>query len=405
MMTLTASEKQFFLRNERQVNELVSRIMAIFLLVLCGLLVASYFHIFKVPVRDVLSIMAGAIGFELVLLLLLRIDAPSNLVKYYGVISIQFLISVMIANAYFGIYMCFILAPAISCLYFDRVFTRQIAILGYLMMLIALWFRAPLAIVLAFPGYTVTEWYIAFGLGYTLEYVALCTVLFALADRTRRYLEKLYERNERISDIQTKAIFRFADLIESRDDSTGKHVKRTSRYVQLLLEQMKQDEFFRHQLNEYDYVNILMAAPLHDIGKIKIPDAILLKPGKLTADEFNLIKRHSCDGGDIIIQTMDGIEQEDFVHHARDMARFHHEKWDGTGYPAGLSGEDIPISARVMAVADVFDALVSERCYKEAFDLDQAFTIMEEGKGAHFDPRLVDLFLAAREQVEAVINE
>lgn len=404
-MAMALSERQFFWRNDRQVNELVSRIMAIFMLVLCGILAASYFKVFKVPVRDVIEVILLALTFELILLALLRFKVRTQFVKYYGVISIQFLISFMATNAYFGIYMCFILAPVISCLYFDRVFTRRIVVLGYILLMIALYFRAPLALELAFPGYTVQSWYIAFGLGYTLEYAALSTVLFALGNRTRHYLEKLYKRNLLIRDLQNKTIFRFADLIESRDDNTGKHVKRTSRYVQLILESMQRSHLFDDELTDDDCLMIEMAAPLHDIGKIKISDTILLKPGPLTDEEFKLIRRHSCDGGDLILQTMGGIEQDDFVQHAQNMARFHHEKWDGSGYPLGLVGEDIPISARVMAVADVFDALVSARCYKDAITLDEALQIMQEGKGKHFDPQIVDLFIAERAQIEAIMAE
>ena len=145
------------------------------------------------------------------------------------------------------------------------------------------------------------------------------------------------------------------------------------------------------------------AAPLHDIGKIKISDVVLNKPGKLTPEEFEVIKTHAESGGEIIEKTLTDIESDSYLKVAREMALYHHEKWNGTGYPYHLSGEDIPLCARIMAVVDVFDALTSKRVYKDAFPVEKAFRILEESSGSHFDPKIVGTFLAHKEEVTQVL--
>ncbi len=153
------------------------------------------------------------------------------------------------------------------------------------------------------------------------------------------------------------------------------------------------------------YIELLSkAAPMHDIGKISVPDSILQKPGKLTGDEFESIKSHAAEGGRIIRDVMSGIEEKDYIDIAADVASCHHEKWDGTGYPLGLSGGGIPLCARIMAIADVFDALISKRCYKESMPLDEAFGIIGESAGTHFDPTLAELFLGLRNDIESYLK-
>ena len=147
------------------------------------------------------------------------------------------------------------------------------------------------------------------------------------------------------------------------------------------------------------------AAPLHDIGKIKISDSILNKPGRLTPEEFDVIKTHTIEGAKIIEQTLRNIENNDYIETAEQMALYHHEKWNGTGYPMGLAGEQIPLCARIMAVVDVFDALTSKRVDKDAFSVDKAIDILKESSGSHFEPKLVDEFIKIRSKIEKVFEE
>ena len=199
--------------------------------------------------------------------------------------------------------------------------------------------------------------------------------------------------------MQEDTIFAFANIIESRDHITGGHVKRTSGYVNILINQMRQKpEFVECQDDSY-VRHVCQAAPLHDIGKIGIPDAILNKNGKFEDWEYDEMKKHASLGKKILDKTLSSLEDKEYYELACQMAECHHEKWDGTGYPNGLKGEEIPLCARVMAVADVFDALTSKRPYKEEFPIDKAFEIIEEGKGKHFAPEIVDVFFEAKDEL------
>lgn len=213
------------------------------------------------------------------------------------------------------------------------------------------------------------------------------------------------EKTRKIKTIQNKIIFSLATLVESRDDDTGQHIKRTSRYVEILANAIKMVDKYMDVCTK-DYIeNLVLAAPLHDIGKIAISDAILCKPGKLTPEEFDIMKTHTLIGGETIVKCMDGIEEDMFLNMARDIALYHHEKWDGSGYPKGLAKDSIPLCARIMAVADVFDALTAKRCYKDAMPTDKAFSIIEQSRGTHFDPDLVDAFLSQRTLIEQELQQ
>lgn len=196
----------------------------------------------------------------------------------------------------------------------------------------------------------------------------------------------------------------FSTLVESRDNSTGGHIKRTKNYVMILVKQMEKSHKYRNILTK-DYIeDIINASPMHDIGKIATPDNILQKPGKLTLEEFDIIKEHAAKGGEIIKETFKDIDDQEFLQIAFECARHHHEKFNGKGYPDGLKGEEIPLHARIMAIADVFDAVSAKRCYRDALPVDVCFKIIEDGKGIDFDPALVDLFLNAKEEVANVVK-
>lgn len=205
----------------------------------------------------------------------------------------------------------------------------------------------------------------------------------------------------RISEIQNNTIMGIADLVESRSGETGQHVKRTSHLVSLILQQAKKHNKWPEILTEQYIDFVTRAAPMHDIGKIVIPDHILNKPGKLNDEEFEIMKSHAAAGGKIVYQILGGVEDVEYVDIAADIANFHHEKWNGKGYPTGKKGEEIPLCARIMAVADVFDALVSERCYKKPMTYDEAFEIIKRDAGQHFDPDVAELFLEIKDEIKA----
>lgn len=197
-----------------------------------------------------------------------------------------------------------------------------------------------------------------------------------------------------------ETVISFATLVESKDESTGGHIKRTSRYVELICKELRKEKRYKKILTK-DYVDCLKkAAPMHDVGKMGVPDAILQKPGKLTDEEFEIMKQHAAEGGEIILDIFKNLGDEEYRRMAYEVARHHHEKWNGKGYPDGLKGEEIPLGARIMAVADVFDAISQDRCYRAAMPIEKCFAIIEQGRGVDFDPIVADAFLNAREYVE-----
>ena len=198
--------------------------------------------------------------------------------------------------------------------------------------------------------------------------------------------------------IQDASIRTLARLAEVRDSDTGNHLLRTQGYIRAIAERLSSHPRFESVLTPRSIDNIVKSAPLHDIGKVGIPDHILLKPGKLTAEEWEIMKTHAKLGSDAIEKAERDAERPiEFLAVAKEIAHWHHEKWDGSGYPDGLVGDAIPVSARLMALADVFDALVSERVYKEAFPIDKATQFIVDGRGRHFDPDMVDAYLAERD--------
>lgn len=211
------------------------------------------------------------------------------------------------------------------------------------------------------------------------------------------------ERTRELRLTQDVTIQALASLAETRDNETGAHIHRTQLYVRILAVALRAHPRYASLLTDEMIELLTKSAPLHDIGKVGVPDAVLLKPGRLTDEEFAIMQRHPTLGRDALQRAEDSLGgSNSFLHVAREIAFSHHERWNGQGYPAGLAGEEIPLAGRIMAVADVYDALISKRCYKEAYTHDEAVRIICEGRGQHFDPELVDVFLECAEQIRAV---
>lgn len=211
--------------------------------------------------------------------------------------------------------------------------------------------------------------------------------------------QEVDRKTEKIVEIQDSIITGMASMVESRDNSTGGHIKRTSACVKVFIEALKLSPEYK-ELSDKFCSDMIKAAPMHDLGKIAVDDAVLRKPGKFEPWEYEQMKKHSAEGSRIVAEVLKNIEDEEFKTLAVNVAHYHHEKWNGSGYPAGLSEKNIPLEARIMAYADVFDALVSRRCYKEAFTYDRAFDIIKNDSGSHFDPSLTDIFIQCRPQLE-----
>jgi putative two-component system response regulator len=218
------------------------------------------------------------------------------------------------------------------------------------------------------------------------------------------YLEtEVTKRTAELSAVQDVTIMAMASLAETRDSDTGNHIRRTQYYVKALAEKLRTHPRFSAYLTDTTIETLFKSAPLHDIGKIGIPDRILLKPGKFTADEFEIMKSHTTLGRDAIVRAEEQLNLKvDFLNCAKEIAYYHQEKWDGSGYPTGIKGDAIPISARLMAVADVYDALISRRVYKDGMSHEKAVSIIVEGRGSHFDSSIVDAFLELQDEFRAI---
>ena len=218
------------------------------------------------------------------------------------------------------------------------------------------------------------------------------------------YLETMVaKRTHDVQMIQNATITAMASLAETRDNETGNHIRRTQHYVKLLAEKLRDHPRFASFLTTETIDQLFKSAPLHDIGKIGIPDAILLKPGKLTCEEFEIMKTHTTLGRNAIAKAEEQMDvPSTFLRFAREIAHYHQEKWDGSGYPEGLAGEAIPVSARLMALADVYDALISRRVYKPPYPHEQSVEIIRQGSGKHFDPDMVEAFLAIHESFRQI---
>ncbi len=222
-----------------------------------------------------------------------------------------------------------------------------------------------------------------------------------------RYNEDLHreveKKTEHIVVMQDNLIMSLAMMVESRDNSTGGHIKRTSEGVRILVDEIRKDGAF--SLSEDFCEDVVKAAPMHDLGKIAVDDAILRKPGKFTPEEYEKMKAHAAEGARVIHEVLKDIDDSSFKVIAENVAHYHHERWDGSGYPEHLSGEEIPIEARIMAVADVYDALVSRRVYKDAYDYEKANMIILEGMGTQFDPGMRTIYEKARPALENYYNQ
>ena len=224
------------------------------------------------------------------------------------------------------------------------------------------------------------------------QYIAL------IKNYSNKLEDEVKKKTMHIVEMQEKLVLGMATMVEGRDNSTGGHIKRTSDCIRILVDEIKKDNFLG--LDDVFCQNLIKAAPMHDLGKITVDDAVLRKPGKFTPEEFAIMKTHAAEGARIVAQILDGTDDEGFAKIAVNVAHYHHERWDGSGYPKGLKGEQIPLEARIMAIADVYDALVSKRVYKESMSFEQANKIIMEGMGSQFDKQLEPYYVSARPKLE-----
>lgn len=253
--------------------------------------------------------------------------------------------------------------------------------------------------------------YFNYGLGLTNTGMTISLLLIFInihGDLEQSFVknrDEIRSKEQKLIDFQEHTIASLSNLVENRDIETGEHAQRTALFVGQIAYQCKSDGIYSNILTEAYIKRLIKAAPMHDIGKIVVSDIVLKKPGKLSEDEFERMKVHAKVGGKIVSDIMGNSEDKEYIQIAIDITQSHHERWDGTGYPNQLKGEKIPLCARIMAIADVFDALIFERCYKAAIPVETAFDIITKEAGTHFDPVLVQEFLKAKPEILRIISE
>lgn len=396
-------DNPILLENEKQANKTVARVMGTTFAIFTIVYLLNVFGVFII--ED--SIMIPAYVCSSVLLLLPMVltyllKMESKYVKYVNVCSSVLFVALVSVTLTYHVVVLYVYPIAIASLYFSKklnVFATVLTVVGSSAGQLLAFYLPTLRDDNFTDLYETIVWGI---IPRAMILIAIAIIFTMLCGRTVALLGKLMGTTKELKQYHEEMVMGFATLVENKDGSTGGHIKRTTMYVKLLAEELLRRGGYEEVLTKPYIKNLCMAAPMHDIGKIAIPDVILQKPGKLTAEEFEVIKSHAVSGGRIIEETFGHLGDEAYTKMAYQVARYHHEKWNGKGYPEGLKGREIPLSARIMAIADVFDALSEKRCYREAMPLDKCFEIIFEGSGQDFDPVLTEIFLDIRDKVEEV---
>ena len=401
-MSKAETYEDFFEENVKKINIICGKIIGLVIIVPILLTICVKLKFFYMPIDWLALFSCFIIPYAIAQNIIIRKCKNQKFNTYFTLFGLEILVAFLGSNGYVNIYISCALIPFISCLYFNRKLSNIVTIFSYIGMLVSLWFKSQVAYQTVNDSPNPTHYFIAFGLGFTIEYIFVFVIVNALTKRCHVTLESIYASNKHIRTVQRKVISSFANLVESRDIYTGEHIKRTTKYVELIANSLLEKGLYTNELTKKNIELYVSAAPLHDLGKIHVPDYILSKPSRFTPEEFEKMKTHAAEGEKLITENLNGVESEEYINCAKIMALYHHEKWDGNGYPNKVAGTDMPLCARIMAAADVLDALLSKRQYKEQMSIDKAFEIFRESRGTHFEPCIVDAVLMSREKIEEI---
>lgn len=397
--------KRVLARNESEANRIVARVMLVTILTFTVVFILNVIGVFVINQTAMTFAFISTTVIMLIPQVFNRVFKPDTWwLKYlYTIISVVFIL-IVVSTLTYHVVLIYAYPIAIAGVYFSKRVTYMSIVLTLIAtvvgQILGFWLECR-------PDDNFETWHELFIYSIIPKFLLLLSFSFLLAyitERTSDLLNDDMESYEQLSAYNQNMIYSFATLVESRDSSTGGHIKRTSKYAQLLAEELQRDSVYKEMIDD-DFVNcITTVAPLHDIGKIAIPDSILKKKSDLTESEFKIMKSHAQRGGEIIKKSFSKIADEQFKKMAYEVAVFHHEKWNGKGYPMGRKNVEIPLSARIMSIADVFDALSEERCYRDAMPLDECFDRIKEARGSDFDPVLVDAFLNIKDKIAEAHN-
>ena len=392
----------FFNENIRSVNKVVEIILltcaavpiSFYLLTLCG--------IWRVPHTYSALIFLYSIFCFIIAHWLNKYEKTQKIGMYFGIISTALFVELLAVRNIIQVNITYAAVPFLSCLYFNRKITITSTLASFGLMVFALFVRSRTALeVMATDAqvHTPTTWFISSLLSYGIEFIFIFLIAFTMANRSRKAINLLQTQNKNLQNTQDMIIGFVASCLGSHDLFTGRHVQHTKHYVKIIATKLRDLGYYQDILTDETIHLYETAAFLHDIGKIHIPEGVLNKIGKFTLEDFEVMKTHPVEGKRLLEQ-LPKIGDGRFNEIAIDMAFCHHEKWDGTGYPRGLKGDEIPLSARIMAAADVMDALISKRLYKEPFTIDEAIVIFNESICKQFEPCIVEATIACQTEIE-----
>lgn len=396
-------ENSILMDNEKQANRIVAKVMGTTFVIFTLIYLLNVWGVFEIRAWVMNTAYFGScviLLFPTLFTFILKVEKPY--VKYINVIGAALFVTLLSVTLTYHVVVIYVYPIAIASLYFSKklnILATVLTVIGVSVGQLAAFYLDTLQD----DNFTVLFDTLLWGIvPRAMVLTAMAIIFTMLCGRTVALLTRLTKTAEGLAIYHEEMVMGFATLVENKDGSTGGHIKRTTEYVKLLAEELRKRGHYKETLTKAYIKNLCMAAPMHDIGKIAVPDVILQKPGRLTEEEFTQIKLHAENGGRIIQETFGHLQNEEYTKIAYEVARFHHEKWNGRGYPEGLKRKEIPLSARIMAVADVFDAISEKRCYRDAMSMDQCFDIILEGSGQDFDPIIAEVFLDCREQVEKI---
>lgn len=401
-----SSDDEFYSENIEVINRICSSIILFSNLLGPAFLILTYIGIFKIPVLYSVVVICLIAPVSVLHLLCVYKFKFQKFAMYLGLVGMSMIVGLMGSQFHIGIYIGYSLVLFMSCLYYNMRLTVFIAVFDYIVMMVSLYFKGVSGFAEGNPYVGSSPWYYfsRMGLGFTMEYVFAFIIAVNIVKRCEIAFSLSEQKNIDLIKIQFEIMDFIPKVLESHELFTGHHVAHTVTYVDMIAKELRREGHYTDILDIETIWLYSKAANLHDIGKVHIPDNILNKPGKFTPEEFAMMKTHPEEGKKLI-EYLPNIENGEFNKIASQMAYYHHEKFDGTGYPNGIAGTDIPLCARIMTAADVLDALLSWRPYKERMDIEQVMKIFENGKGTHFEPCIADAVLSLKSEIYEVSQE
>ena len=392
----------FFNENIRSVNKVVEILLLTCAVVPVAFCILTLCGIWRVPHTYSASIFSYSIMCFLISHWLNKSPKTQKIGMYAGIIFTALFVELLAVRNIIQVNITYAAVPFLSCLYFNKKITITSTITSFALMVFALFIRSKTVLTVMATDvqvHTPHTWFISTLVGYSIEFLFIFLIALTMAKRSHKAIELLHTQNQNLQNTHDMIIGFVASCLGSHDLFTGRHVQHTKHYVRIIATKLRELGYYRDVLTDENIHLYETAAFLHDIGKIHIPEGVLNKIGKFTEEDYKVMKTHPVEGKRLLEQ-LPKIGDGRFNQIAIDMAFTHHEKWDGTGYPRGLKGEEIPLCGRIMAAADVMDALISKRLYKEPFTINEAINIFNESIEKQFEPCIVEATKACQAEIE-----